>query len=140
MALRKARIKEQFVAVVPAMLEPGEQPQMGFFTQSGPAPWIYALGGFITMLVAWAGGMSNFYVVLTDRRILFIRGSLMSNRPKGLAWADPRSRLAISDVRHGKLWARLRYTPQGRRAMRLNVHRFWRPELQDFLRQLAPVG
>jgi hypothetical protein len=140
MAIRKEKIKQQYVAAVPGLLEPGEQPQMGFFTQSGPAPWIYALGGLISVLVAWAAGMGNYFVVLTDRRILFVRGSLMSNRPKGLAWADPRSRLAIHDVKSGKIWTRLRYTPQGHRAMRFNVHRIWKPELESFLQQLAPVG
>ena len=52
MAFRRAKIKEQFDAAIPAVLEPGEQVQAETLSQSGPSPWLAGLIGWIVMLLA----------------------------------------------------------------------------------------
>jgi hypothetical protein len=139
-AVRKETIKKQFAAAIPPLLQPGEQPVAAVFMQSGVSPWVYVWSGLPGIMLAYAAGLAQYYVVLTDRRVLFLWASMISARPKGLAWADPRSPLSVSQLRPGKVFTTFRYTPYGKRSIRMNVHRMWSEELQTFLRELSPVG
>ncbi len=128
MAIRKDTIKKQFDAALPALLEPGEQVQAQTLTQSGPTPWLMGAIGIFIML---AMGMRYYFMVVTDRRVLFMKASMWSQRPKGLAWADPRSAVALSDVdANAVLWSHLKYRKADGSEIRLNFHRLWRDELQ----------
>ena len=54
MAFRRAKIKEQFDAAIPALLEPGEHVQAETLSQSGPSPWLVGVIGWLIMLIAGA--------------------------------------------------------------------------------------
>ncbi|HEX8098569.1 MAG TPA: hypothetical protein VF660_00020 [Actinomycetota bacterium] len=128
MAFRRAKIKEQFDAAIPGVLEPGERVQAGTFTQSGPSPWLAGLVGWIVMLIA---GARYYYVAVTDRRVLFMKASMLTGRPNGLAWADPRGAAQVSDVNlTNAVWSKLRYRRPEGKELRLNIHRFWREDGQ----------
>jgi hypothetical protein len=141
MAFRRATIKAQFDKALPAFLEPGEQVEAETLTQSGPSPWLVGLIGWLFMLLA---GARYYFVILTDRRVVFMKASLLSRRPKGLAWADPRSAVRVSDVQlTNALWSKFRYTRPDGKELRLNIHRFWREDAQalvDGLVAAAPTS
>ncbi|HJP66612.1 MAG TPA: hypothetical protein VKA30_09955 [Actinomycetota bacterium] len=135
MAFRRAKIKEQFGSAVQEVLEPGEQVQAETLTQSGPSPWLTGLIGWLFMLVA---GARFYFIVLTDRRVLFLKASLLSGRPRGLAWADPRGAVRISDVQLGNtLWSKFRYARPEGKELRLNIHRIWRSDAQELVQALT---
>ena len=134
MAFRKDTVKRQFAEAEAAVLEPGEQTQAGGFTTTGPSPWLAAGIGVIFMLLL---GMRYYFVVVTDRRVLFMRSSMMSGRPKGLAFAHPRGQVSISDVKLAKLYSSLKYHGPDGKTLRLNFHRYWRNEMEGIVAALS---
>jgi hypothetical protein len=66
-----------------------------------------------------------------------MKASLMSARPKGLAFADPLRTGAIRDVEIGKVWSHLRYQPADGKELRLNFHRIWRDEMQEVVQAVG---
>src|SRR2546428_12708811 len=104
MAFRREKIKQQFEVVIPSLLEPGERPVAGTFAQSGPSPWLSGVIGILIMLLA---GARWYFIQGTDRRGLFIKASMWTQRPKGLGWADPPSSEQVhsADMGH-KLWSK----------------------------------
>jgi hypothetical protein len=133
-AVRKETMKKQFAEAQAALLEPGERALAGSYTLSGPTPWLMSGVGLVIM---WAMGMRPLFVVVTDRRVLFIRASFWTARPKGLAFADPRAGSSISDMKRARLWSHLRYHRPGGENIRLNFHRIWRDEMQSVADTLA---
>lgn len=137
MAFRKETIKQQFEqALSERFFEPGEQLQSGVFAQTGPSPWF---AGAIGILIYMALGARWGFFAVTDRRAIFIKASIFSQRPKDLMWADPRSAVRVSDVvADAKVWNKFSYhRPDGPKPVRVNVNRIWRDELQSVVAALA---
>src|SRR5205823_10919902 len=73
-----------------------------------------------------------YFIVVTDRRVVFMKASMFTGRPKGLAWADPRGAAQISDVDlDNAVWSKFRYRRPEGKEVRINVHRFWREDGQQ---------
>lgn len=127
MAIRKETVKQQFTEALPSVLEPGEQPAAGVYVVSGPSPWLSTgLLGLVGMLIF---GVRWYYLAVTDHRVVFMKASMMTGRPQGLAWADPRSAASVSDVDlSATVWGKLMYHRPDGKVIRLNVHRFWLDE------------
>jgi hypothetical protein len=134
MAFRKETIKRQFDEAKAAVLEPGEQVLAAGLTVSGPSPWLIGVLGWIGMLLM---GMRYYYVLVTGRRVIFMKASLWSGRPKGEAFADPRDVISIGDVKYAGLWSHLKYRRPEGKEMRLNFHRFWRDEMRSVVEALG---
>jgi len=130
MAVRKETIKKQFAQALPVVLEPGEQVLGGAYCVSGPNPlWSQGLFGLLGYLIF---GMRYYYVAVTERRVVFMKASIWSSRPQGLAWADPRGSVTISDLQtDAKLWNWCRYSGPTTQNLRLNFHAFWRDETKS---------
>jgi hypothetical protein len=126
-AVRKETVKKQFLEAMPSMLEPGEQVQAGVYAVSGPNPFFaQGLFGLVGMLLF---GVRWYFVAVTERRVIFVKASMMSGRPSGLAWADPRAGVTLSDVDlTASVWGHLRYASASHPKVRLNVHRWWLDE------------
>jgi hypothetical protein len=136
MAFRKATVQEQFQQAISAILEPGERVEAGVLSQSGPTPWLSGAIGIVFMLVL---GMRYYFIAVTDRRVLFMKASLMTVRPQRLGWADPRDVGTLSDVdADASLWSHFRYARPGEtKATRFNVHRIWRDELRSVVSAMS---
>jgi hypothetical protein len=138
LAFRKEKIKEQFAASIPPALEPGEQVLAGTYCQTGPSPWLQGGIGLLIMLMM---GAKWYYLVVTDRRVLWFRASMWSQRPKGSVEADPRSAVQIHDVDvDNVVWSKFRIQRPGGKDVRVNVHRFWRDEVQQLVGALTGQG
>ncbi len=123
MAISKDKIKQQFGQAVQEALEPGEQVRAQTLALSGASPWL--LGGLLGMF----SGQRNYFIAVTDRRVLFIKGSVSTGRPQGVAWADPIGSAALSGVdMDNSIWSRFRYRTATGKEMRFNVHRLWRDD------------
>jgi hypothetical protein len=135
MAVRRAKIKQQFEQAIPSVLEPGEMVQAETWSLSGPSPWLIGLLGWVVMLLM---GSRYYFMVVTDRRVLFMRTSMMTSRPQGLAWADPRNAVQVHDVELGNtVWSKFRYRRPDGKEMRINIHRFWRDDGQAVVAALT---
>lgn len=139
MAVRKEKVKQQFMEALGSVLEPGEQLQAGAYGPSGPNP-LFATGlfGILGMLLF---GVRYYYVAVTDRRVVFLKSSFWTARPAGFGWADPRNSVTISDVdTDAKLWNHLKYTGPNRKAFRMNFHAWWRDETKQLVAALGSSG
>jgi heme/copper-type cytochrome/quinol oxidase subunit 2 len=138
MAVRKDTITRQFNQTMQAgILEPGEQVVTGMMTQTGASPWLAGLIGVVLMLLT---GTRWYFVALTDRRVVFLKASLLTSKPTGaVAWADPRSAVSISDiVNDAKVWNRLKYHRPGQsEPVRVNVSAVqWKSEFKSLVSNL----
>jgi hypothetical protein len=136
MAVRKETIKKQFNEALPAVLEPGEQVQAGAYCVSGPNPlWSQGLLGLIGMLIF---GVRYYFMAVTDRRVIVMKASFWTSRPTGVAFADPRAAVSISEVNTEQtLWAHLKYLRPGADPLRLNFHTWWRDEMRQIVSALG---
>ena len=138
MAIRKEKIKEQFQAVIPPALEPGEQVLGGTYCQTGPSPWLQGGVGLLIMLLM---GAKWYYLAVTDRRLLWFRASMWTQRPKGSVEAEPRSSVQLHDVDvDNVVWSKFRLQRPTGKDVRVNVHRFWREEVQQLVGVLGGQG
>jgi hypothetical protein len=135
-AVRKETIKKQFEDALPSVLEPGEQLVAATYCVSGPSPlWVTGLLGLLGMLLF---GVRYYYLAVTDRRVVMMRASFWTSRPAGLAFADPRGSVTISDVdADAKLWNHLLFAMPGQKPLRLNVHAWWRDEMKQVVAALG---
>jgi hypothetical protein len=133
MAFRKETIRQQFDgALAGGILQPGEQVQGAVFGQTGPSPW---MAGAVGILVLMAMGARYGYFVVTDRRVLFIKGSIWNQRPRGLLWETPRTGVSVSEATtDARVWNKfLVHHPGADKPLRMNVGRGWDDELQAVL-------
>ena len=136
MAVRRETVRKQFTEALQPLLEPGESPIAGAWGASGPSPlWLQGLFGYIGVLVA---GVRYYFVWVTDRRVIFMKASMMSSRPKGVAWSDMRSAASVTDVKPAATWSSFKYhRPAGGKPIRLNFPRPWR---EDFAAMSSALG
>ena len=139
MAVRKETVRKQFQDAVQPLLEPGEQLVTGAWCASGPSPlWVQGLFGLAGMVIA---NVRYYFFWVTDRRVIFMKSSMFSSRPKGLAWADLRSAVTISEAQPAATWSHFKYhRPAGGKPIRLNFPRPWREEFATMTNALGSGG
>lgn len=119
MAARKDKIKEAMEEFVADLLEDGEAWQGGSLAQSGPMPGLFGVIGMAFI--------KQYYVALTDRRVLFVRSAQLSGRPLRLEFENPRdSAQMVLDVQ-GKFWNLATY--RGSKTIRLRYPKLWVEEM-----------
>lgn len=119
MAVRKDKIKDQMQEFVSGLLEEDEAWQGGALAQTGPMPGLFGLVGMAFI--------KQYYVALTNRRVLFVRSSQFTGRPVNLEFADSRDQARLSPGADGTFWSTATY--EGSRSMRLRYHKIWREEM-----------
>jgi len=137
MAIRKSTMQEQ-VAEAIAAIEPSDRPVVTFHTVTGPSPWLMSQLGLIGQLF-----VKYYFVTLTERVVVVHHASRMSNRPKELAFVIPleQARGLVTQVDRGTLWSSLRFQfPGEEKPTRLNIGRYWRAELDQFVPALTGVS
>jgi hypothetical protein len=136
MAIRKSTMQEQ-VAQAIAEINPGDRPIATIHVQTGPSPWLLAsIGSISTLFVKY------YFVTVTDQAVVFHKASRMSARPKELVAAIPRQEAVhlVSDVRRNAMWSSLRFQLPGQpKPTRLNVARYWRAELDQWVPAVTGV-
>ncbi|MGW1840798.1 hypothetical protein [Streptomyces sp. NPDC002067] len=134
MAMLKSTMKQQ-VAEAVARAAPGDRALVTFQALTGPVPWL--TGGLLGHLVA-----TYYFVTLTDRAVV-LHHQEVSQRPTDIAYAIPREQAhaLVTEARLRPLWSVVRLALPGAPApVRLNVHRMWRAELEQFLPHAGGPG
>lgn len=97
--------------------------------------WAQGLLGLAGFLIF---GMRYYYVALTDCRLNLPERLLLDLAPQGVAWANPRDSITISDLQtDNKLWNWGKISSPTKQNLRMNFHAFWRPELKAMGDMLA---
>jgi hypothetical protein len=127
---RRAKVEE----FVRPQLEAGEQIVTTVsHVQTGPTPWFQALFGILFLL--W---IKYEALVLTDRRVLVIKKSLLSGRPRAISTTYPRNEVKVLDYQVPTVWGKLTLDLGGT-PVKLNVHRMNRDQAQQFVDALGGI-
>ena len=93
----------------------------------------------------WARSDGTRGLNLVEQAVVFHKAGRMSARPKELVVAIPRQEAAalVSEVKRNPLWSSLKFQLPGEaKPTRLNVARYWRPELDQWVPAVtgAPIA
>ncbi len=131
----KDRTAGRAQAVIAPHLEPGEQPLVGARVHTGPSDWwrlIPRVGAFVRFF------QRHYFVVHTDRRLIFCGLSYWTARPKNVKIVVPNEHARVTDYRPGKLHGSFRFShPERKRPMTVRLGRVWRPEVERLLGSLG---
>ncbi|MBS2965471.1 hypothetical protein KGA66_20635 [Actinocrinis puniceicyclus] len=125
----RKQIIENLSAVAPA----GEQFACCVHGMTGPSPWI---DNIVVQALR-----KYYFVTLTNTSVIVNRAGRMANRPKEIVAVVPVQAGAIVRVKKGLIWSKLYLMLPGRsKPTKVNVHRRWNKELEQFGLAAASVA
>jgi hypothetical protein len=128
----KERMAGRAAAVIAPALEPGERILIGARVQSGISQWWVLLSAYARLFQRW------YYLVLTDRRLIFCGISFWTGRPTAIKIVTPREQARVTDFRPGAVWTSFRVGFPGRdKPLRIRAPRVYRPEVESMLSALG---
>lgn len=136
MTLPKDTVAHLFADSVRPFLEPGERVVSAAFVVPGPSP---RRVGFLGAALQAARGEGDLWMSVTDRRVVFLRSSFLTQKPRGLAWADARHAVDVAEVHDSERsgWNWFVYLRPDGEALRVNVSVLWEEELDAILEALG---
>jgi hypothetical protein len=141
MAIRRAKQKQQVMEKLAAQAPAGEQFIACVHTETGPSPWLGALLDEIPIVGLVVQLSRKFYFfTLTNTSVVVNNASRWTNRPGEVVAVFPRNNLPVSNFNRAAVWSKFYVQfPGQNKPTRLNIHRYWRAEL-DQLAQAFPAG
>jgi hypothetical protein len=141
MAIRRAKQKAQVIEKLREMSPAGENFIACVHGETGPSPWLNALFDEVPFLGLIVSLTRRFYFfTLTDNHVVVNSANRFTNRPGDVVATFPRAYFPASRYKRGTVWSRFYVEfPDSARPTRINVHRFWRGEL-DGLSAAFPAG
>jgi hypothetical protein len=133
MAIRRATQKRQVIEKLSSSAPAGEQFVACVHTETGPSPWLGALLDEIP-LVGLAVQLSRrfYFFTLTNTSVIVNAANRFTNRPGAVVAVFPRDNFPVSNYARGAVWSKFYLQfPDGGKPTRLNVHRYWRAELDQ---------
>jgi hypothetical protein len=122
---------QQMVDIVQPLLESGEEIHANLPScQTGPSPWFYALTYLIAFWIRQLG------VVVTNKRVFFVKRGRFTNMVKGVDAVIPLDDVYVTDWKSSRLWSTLRLERPGG-VLKLNVHRMHRDDAEQLVHVLA---
>jgi hypothetical protein len=140
MAIRRATQKAQVIAKLSASAPAGETFIACVHGETGPSPWLNALFDQVPFLGLIVALTRRFYFfTLTNTSVVVNSANRFTNRPGEIVAAFPRSEFPATQYQRGAVWSKFYVAlPGSAKPSRINVHRFWRAEL-DQLAAACPL-
>ncbi len=141
MAIRRATQKRQVVEKLSSSAPAGEQFIACVHAETGPSPWLGALLDEIPVVGLVVQLSRKFYFFpLTNTSVVVISANRLTNRPGAVVAVFPRDAFPVSNFNRAAVWSKFYVQfPGGGKPTRLNVHRYWRAEL-DQLAAASPAS
>jgi hypothetical protein len=141
MAIRRAKQKQQVMEKLAQQAPAGEQFIACVHTETGPSPWLGALLDEIPVVGLVVQLSRKFYFfTLTNTSVVVNSANRFTNRPGDVVAVFPRNNFPVSNFNRAAVWSKFYIQfPGQNKPTRLNVHRYWRAEL-DQLAQAFPAG
>lgn len=130
MAIRKSTMQEQVAAAI-AQINPADRPIATIHTVTGASPWLMSQLGLLGQAF-----VKYYFVTVTEQAVVFHKAGRMSARPKELVAAIPRQEAMglVSEIKRNAMWSSMKFQMPGQpKPTRLNVGRYWRPELDQWV-------
>lgn len=133
MAIRRAKQKAQVIAKLSASAPAGETFIACVHGETGPSPWLNALFDEVPLLgLIVALSRQQYFFTLTNTSLVVNSASRFTNRPKEIVAAFPRAQFPATGYSRGAVWSKFYVQlPRAAKPSRINVHRFWRAELDQ---------
>ena len=132
MAIRRARQKAQVIEKLSANAPAGETFIACVHGETGPSPWLNAVFDqipFLDLIVALT--RSFYFFTLTNTSVVVNSANRFTNRPGEIVAVFARTGLPVSAYNRGAIWSKFYVQlPGSGRPTRINVHRYWRNELE----------
>ena len=133
MAIRRAKQKAQVIAKLSAGAPAGETFIASVHGETGPSPWLNALFDeipFLGLIIALT--RQQYFFTLTNTSVVVNTANRFTNRPGDIIAAFHRTQFPVSRYARGAVWSRFYVQlPHNSKPRRINVHRFWRAELDQ---------
>jgi hypothetical protein len=152
MAIRRAKQKQQVIEKLSQVAPPGESFIACVHVETGPSPWLNAIFDEVPVLGLVVALTRRFYfLTLTNTSVVVNTASRWTNRPGEVVAAFPIHAFPVSRMKRATVWSSM-YVEMapGSKPTRLNIHRYWRGELDQLVAALpqaqipaqagAPVG
>ncbi|MEY9843983.1 hypothetical protein [Streptacidiphilus sp. MAP5-3] len=135
MAIRRAKQKQQVIEKLSQVAPAGETFIACVHVETGPSPWLNAVFDEIPLLGLIVAFTRKFYfLTLTNTSIVVNSASRWTNRPGEVVMAFPREAFPVSNIKRASVWSSMyvQLNP-GSKPTRLNIHRYWRSEMDQLL-------
>jgi hypothetical protein len=141
MAIRRAKQKQQVIEKLSSSAPAGEQFIACVHAETGPSPWLGALLDEVPVVGLVVQLSRSFYFfTLTNTSVIVNTANRFTNRPGEIVAVFPRAQFPVTNYNRGTVWSKFHLQfPNGGRPTRLNVHRYWRAEL-DQLADAIPAS
>jgi len=135
MAIRRATQKKQVIEKLQQSAPPGETFIASVHCETGPSPWLNAIFDEIPFLGLIVALTRRFYfLTLTNTSVVVNSANRFTNRPGDVVAVFPRNAIPVSRVKRATVWSSLYLQfPNQDKPTRLNVHRYWRGELDSLI-------
>jgi hypothetical protein len=135
MAIRRAKQKQQVIEKLSSVAPAGETFIACVHCETGPSPWLNALFDEVPGLGLVVALTRRFYfLTLTNTSIVVNNANRFTNRPGDVVAVFPRDAVPVSRVKRAAVWSSLYLQfPNDSKPTRLNVHRYWRGELDQLV-------
>ena len=133
MAIRRATQKQQVMERLVSIAPPGEHFIACVHAETGPSPWLNALFDRIPFLGLAVSLMRKYYFfTLTNTSVVVHSASRWTNRPGDVVASFSRHTFPVTKYNRAAVWSSFfLHFPGTDKPTRLNVHRFWRAELDQ---------
>jgi len=142
MAIRRATQKQQVIEKLASVAPPGEHFIACVHTETGPSPWLNAVFDRIPFLgLVVALSRHYYFFTLTNTSVVVNSASRWTNRPGDVVVSFSRTEFPVTKYNRAAVWSKFYvHFPNAHKPTRLNVHRFWRNELDQLAAAFpAPV-
>ena len=140
MAIRRAKQKQQVIEKLSQSAPPGEVFITTVHAETGPSPWLNVIFEeipFLILIIALTRKM--YFLTLPNTSVVINSASRWNNRPGEVVAVFPRHLFPASQVKRARVWSKIYVQfPNSPKAIRLNVHGYWRNEFDQLLAALPP--
>jgi hypothetical protein len=135
MAIRRAKQKQQVVEKLASIAPPGETFIASVHCETGPSPWLNAIFDEIPLVGLIVALTRNFYfLTVTNTSIVVNSANRFTNRPGDIVAVFPRHAVPVTRIKRAAVWSSIYLQfPGTGKPTRLNIHRYWRDEFDQFI-------
>jgi hypothetical protein len=135
MAIRRKKQKQQVIAKLQQIAPPGETFLASVHCETGPSPWFNALFDEVPLLGLIVALTRKFYFfTVTSQHVVLNSANRFTNRPGDVLGSWPRDAFPVTRIKRGRVWSSMYVEFAGAaKPTRINVHRYWRSELDTLL-------
>jgi len=122
---------EKLASIAP----PGETFIASVHCETGPSPWLNAIFDEIPLVGLIVALTRNFYfLTVTNTSIVVNSANRFTNRPGDVVAVFPRHAVPVTRIKRAAVWSSIYLQfPGTNKPTRLNIHRYWRDEFDQFI-------